>query len=358
MPLGQCVLDIPPAQGNPRNSEGAFLTLHDGGLLFAYSRFAGESADDHARADIVAIRSWDHGATWTQPETVLSARALQAMNVMSLSLLRMRNGGIGLFYLNRQSWQDMRPELRISLDEGKSWGAPMRCIRRPGYFVMNNDRVVRLKTGRILLPVAQHAMTVHPETGALERFGPGVGYLFFSDDDGLTWQEGDFPLAMQSPYAWGGFQEPGVIELSGGLVACWGRTVLGRQYACFSRTQGQRFSPLEPSWFTSPLSPLSAKRLSDGRLLSVWNPVPDYPTRSAYPRTGGRTPLVYALSSDDGVNWSEPKTIEADPHAGYCYTAIHEADGYVFLAYCAGNTDVDGACLNRTRIRRFAMTAL
>ena len=118
MTQGQILLDIPPAPGNPRNSEGAFLALRDGSLLFAYSRFRGESDADHAGADIVGIRSRDGGESWSAPETLLSAQALGAMNVMSLSLLRLENGDLGLIYLNRKSWQDMRPELRRSADEG------------------------------------------------------------------------------------------------------------------------------------------------------------------------------------------------------------------------------------------------
>lgn len=76
MTQGQILLDIPPAPGNPRNSEGAFLALRDGSLLFAYSRFRGESDADHAGADIVGIRSRDGGESWSAPETLLSAQAL------------------------------------------------------------------------------------------------------------------------------------------------------------------------------------------------------------------------------------------------------------------------------------------
>ena len=72
---------------------------------------------------------------------------------------------------------------------------------------------------------------------------------------------------------------------------------------------------------------MSAARLSDGTLLVVYNPNPD----------GGRTPLVYRLSSDDGRSFSDEQIIEADPTRGYCYTAIFETrDGAVLLAYCRG----------------------
>ena len=63
-------------------------------------------------------------------------------------------------------------------------------------------------------------------------------------------------------------------------------------------------------------------------------------------------PLVYAISSDEGKNWSEPIAIETDENSGYCYVAIHEAaDGGILLAYCAGGP-IDGSTLNRLRIKK------
>ncbi|HQL09702.1 MAG TPA: hypothetical protein PLE35_08905 [Lentisphaeria bacterium] len=38
---GSIVLELNPAPGNARNSEGAFVALRDGTLLFAYTRYHG-----------------------------------------------------------------------------------------------------------------------------------------------------------------------------------------------------------------------------------------------------------------------------------------------------------------------------
>ena len=46
------VLDLAPSIGNPRNSEGAFITLNNSDILFVYSRYGGESWRDHAQADL------------------------------------------------------------------------------------------------------------------------------------------------------------------------------------------------------------------------------------------------------------------------------------------------------------------
>lgn len=50
--LGRIVKDFAPSADNPRNSEGSFVTLKDGSVLFAYSRYSGGDSDDGAPADI------------------------------------------------------------------------------------------------------------------------------------------------------------------------------------------------------------------------------------------------------------------------------------------------------------------
>ncbi|MBP3293280.1 MAG: exo-alpha-sialidase, partial [Clostridia bacterium] len=58
------MFDLAPKAGNPRNSEGSFLRLNDGRIAFAYSRYSGNSADDHAYAEIACIFSSDNGETF------------------------------------------------------------------------------------------------------------------------------------------------------------------------------------------------------------------------------------------------------------------------------------------------------
>jgi hypothetical protein len=50
--------------GNPRNSEGAFATLTDGRLLFAYTRYTDGRGGDNDKADIAGVYSSDNGRTW------------------------------------------------------------------------------------------------------------------------------------------------------------------------------------------------------------------------------------------------------------------------------------------------------
>ena len=60
--------------GNPRNSEGSFLRLNDGRIAFAYSRYSGDSADDHAYAEIACIFSSDEGETFGDERILVRPR--------------------------------------------------------------------------------------------------------------------------------------------------------------------------------------------------------------------------------------------------------------------------------------------
>lgn len=346
-------VDFAPRPGRPRSSEGAFLTLNGGDILFCFTAFSGKRARDFTTADIACMRSQDGGRTWSEETVLFTARGHGAMNIMSVSLLRMGDGSIGLFYLVRKNWQEMRPVLRRSNDEGKTWSEPAFCVPRDGYFVMNNDRAVRLSSGRIVLPLAEHKVVMGAD--GQPAFGPAESCFALSDDDGHTWRESADRLDIHATGSPAGLQEPGVVELQNGVLYGWARTELGLQYDFASQDSAVSWSLPRPSRFTSPLSPMSVKRLGDGRLMAVWNPIPEYNTRHSDRRTGGRTPLCAAVSADDGQTWSDAVPVEDDPFSGYCYTAIHPVEGGALLAYCAGEAERDRSCLNRLRIRRLAV---
>lgn len=349
--IGTRILDLPPGPGNPRNSEGAFLTLTDGRILFIYSRFVGDSCMDHATTHLMKMYSADGGSTWTEPEVIFTTAEHEATNIMSVSLMRMLNGDVGLFYLIRKTLCDMRPVLRRSSDEGETWSDYTVCVPRYGYFVINNDRATRLSDGRIVLPLAEH-FAFEGEGAGVPHYSRASVVFFFSDDDGRTWHEAPETVAFSGVRSWAGLQEPGIVERKNGVLWAHARTDLGRHYEFFSVNGGTNWTGAAPSRFTGPCSPLCIKRMPDERLFAVWNPIPEYETRVVAPRTGGRTPLVCAVSADDGLSWSAPRFIEDDPGSGYCYTAIHFTEDGILLAYCAGNGEADGACLNRLRFTR------
>ena len=344
--IGREICFLRPRAGNPRNSEGAFIELRDGRILFAYTRYTGDGWGDHCEAEIAAIVSEDGGEHFGAPRTLLKKRP-DDLNIMSVSLLRMRNGDLGMIFLRKTPPADCIPELTRSRDEGETWSEPARCIEGGGYYVVNNDRVVRLACGRLVMPVNLHAAV----DGLDSLSAVGEGRFRLSDDDGTTWREAHAALRLPFERSWTGVQESGVCALDGDTLWGWARTGHGCQFVFYSHDRGETWSAPQPSrYFTSPCAPMSVKRLTDGRLFAVFNPIPEFTGRDTS-RSWGRTPLVCALSADNGASFGPPLAIEDDPSAGYCYTAIlPRADG-VLLAYChGGDTGVPLSGVKITKI--------
>ncbi len=325
-------LELKPGPDNPRNSEGAFMPLKDGRIMFVYSRYYGTSSSDHATADLAARYSSDKGATWTDKDEII-VKNHGGMNVMSVSLLRLQSGEIALFYLLKNSTKDCRPVLRRSFDEGKTWTEPTMCITdEVGYYVLNNDRVIQLKDGRLLFAVSRHGFDD-------DKFdNMGVVMTYSSDDNGKTWRRGKSILSVVSPsgkkYA---AQEPGVVELRDGNILLWIRTNAGCQFMSHSSDRGETWSVPQPSWLRAPTSPATIKRLPTGDLLAIWN---NHEMRFDLKRKGGwngkRTPLSAAISRDEGITWHGTKNVEDDPEGHFCYIAMQSLDdGTVLLGYCA-----------------------
>ncbi len=60
----EVVLNLEPNAANPRNSEGSFVALRSGRILFFYTQFYG-GPDDKSPARIAAVHSDDQGRTWS-----------------------------------------------------------------------------------------------------------------------------------------------------------------------------------------------------------------------------------------------------------------------------------------------------
>ncbi len=334
----ESLLVIEPNKTNPRNSEGDFIELKDGRLCLIYTRFRGGSSD-HATADLGMRTSDDGGKSWSDDKIII--RCEGGLNVMSVSLLRLANGEIALFYLRKTSREDCRPLMCLSSDEAQTWSQPKVCITdEVGYYVLNNDRAVQLRSGRIILPVAWHQ-------GPGQKWDrAGVIMCYLSDDNGQSWRRSKDTFKGYAPDGKRiTVQEPGVVELTDGRVMMFMRTNAGSQYVCHSKDGGETWTKTQPSNLASPLSPATIERIPwMGDLLCVWN---DHSGVHPYPK-GRRTPLCLAISKDEGATWSTSQILEGNPDGWYCYTAMTFVKDHLLLAYCAGDKQVGG--LNRLKV--------
>ena len=348
------VIDLlPPGPDNPRNSEGDFIKLKDGRILFVYSHFTGKSGSDHANAYLAGRFSSDGGKTWTDEDALVLANE-GGLNVMSVSLLRLQDGRIALFYCRKKSLTDCRPVMRISTDEAKTWNEPINIIpdEDVSYYVLNNDRVIQLKSGRLIVPVALHQH--RKEGGKLNHDWAGVIQCYYSDDLGKTWRRSKSSLLTKDANGKRiTTQEPGVVELADGRVMIFARTGSGSQYVGYSSDGGDTFTDLEPSTMLSPCAPATIERIpGTNTLFLAWN----NHEKIAPELRGKRTPLSVAISTDEGKTWQKAKNLADDPNGWYCYIAMHFEGDHVLLGHCAGDRRTGG--LNETHITRIPLELL
>ncbi len=309
---------------HPRQSEGDIVVLRDGTLFAVWSDFY-EMANDHAPARISAARSTDSGRTWGPRFTLQENTGLS--NVMCASLVRSRTGDILFFYLQKNSTTDLKAYVRRSTDDAQTWGPPVLMMPEPGYHVMNNARVIQLKTGRLLAPVAT-SLQVGTKNDNFKTV------VYRSDDDGRTWQRGTTFLSAPKR----GAMEPGLIELKDGRVLQIIRTQTGKIWHAYSADGGDTWSEATPWTIEAPEAPSTlARNPANGDWLLVWNPtvVWSNPEKTVLGTNHGgpRTPLAAMISHDEGRTWSVPKNLESNANATYAYTSITFHDGRALLSY-------------------------
>ena len=336
--VGRQVLFIQTDDRTVRVGEGAFLSLRDGRILHAYTEYCGGDIHDNGEANIVGIFSHDGGETWGQKRLLISRG--DAVNIMSVSLLRLDNGEILIFYL-RKSLVDgvvvCRPCVRSSFDECETFG-PERCIAGEGdtfCYVVNNDRICQLQSGRLLIAAAR-----------LDRgqprpaWGEEVCYLA-SDDRGATWQSLDTVHRMPFDNTHG-YEEPGYYQHRDGTIWSYYRTDIGCQFETVSTDDGQTWSNPKPNiFFTSARSPMLVKRVCEDKTLAIFNPISLYRGRNLG-GIRGRAPYLLAVSDTDGVGHDKEAFarlyfVETDMDNDYSYPAILDLGDSFLLAYYHSN---------------------
>ena len=361
--IGKEVHLIPSTDGNLRNGEGAFLRLKDGRILYAYTKYYGDGWDDDHQAFIAACYSSDEGETWTESE-VFYEKPADAKNIMSVSLLRMENGDLGLIYLQKTETPDRlfcMPYLVRSSDEGKTFGDPLPMIEEPSYYVFVNDRILRTQSGRIIFAVADHF------AGKSGR--PGIIKTYYSDDDGRSFKKS--PGEVHPPYNDStGLAEPGIYELAGGKLWLYARTGYGYQYQSFSEDGGLTWSEAKPNHnLTSSSSPMIVRKAKDCTI-AVLNPIPwagSFAIAKEWLPHKDRTPFVLIADptggealvkqdfSNDRIGDFMPYVrhcyyLEDDRTETYCYPSLIEVEDGLLVAYYF--SDGTGKELASARIKK------
>jgi len=305
---------VPNTPDHPRNGEGDIIALKNGDLLLGYGRW-NKDGDDFGAAEIWSKTSHDGGKTWGEDRVLVPNEG--KVTTFEVGFVRLRSGAILLSYCVKDSKEDCSVCFRQSVDEGRTWGERVKYkipAEYTGYTGINNNRLVQLKNGRILL--AAYDGWVHGRVI--------LSFTLYSDDEGRTWSKSnDVDIRAIAPQDAYGADEPAVAELKDGRVLMLVRTNLGVIAKAYSADHGATWSKPEPvKGIVSPNSPASIARLPQtGDLLLVWNN-----------NKTARTPLNSAISRDEGETWQTIRYVDRGS-ASFCYTSITPLGDRVLLTY-------------------------
>ncbi|QNN21869.1 exo-alpha-sialidase [Planctomycetales bacterium ZRK34] len=188
---------------------------------------------------------------------------------------------------------------------------------------------------RLPLPLRHRQRWVQPIQCSVG--GPQQPGVLLSDDDGKTWRQ----VLLPSPPAhqvewphqgvrWQNYGcEPSVVELSDGRLWMLIRTSQDHHYEAFSNDGGDTWTDPAPSRFYASITMPLLFRLSDGRILVVWNnttPLPELdhetqPGLNHSEREGrsedfftNRDAIHAAISDDDGKTWRGFRELHLNDH--------------------------------------------
>jgi len=294
----------PVGPNNPRNSEAAMAPLKDGRLLLGWTEFYAGSGADHGPARLVGRVSEDGGRTWGEKYVLVENDG--GCNVMEVNSMRLRGGALAVFYCQKNTEEtDCRVMMRISADEGRTFGPAKQLSPAGKYTGLTNGRCIRLASGRILL----------------EAWEGGDSYCCLSDDEGETWRD-----SRRGKPEGGPCFEPACVELKDGRVLMLMRTGLGSQFKSISDDGGETWSKPQPTALAGSASPVSISRIpTTGDLLAIWN--------HDVNRTVTRNPLTAAISRDEGETWERFRNLEDRPDDRWAYPAVTWVGDRALITY-------------------------
>ena len=209
----------------------------------------------------------------------------------------------------------------FSSDEGKSWRGrvPLSTDNRRLYLM--NDRIVRLSTGRIIVP-----FSLHPNE-LLDKKLESVGWVnaFYSDDEGRTWREGQW----LKPTVADQLCEPTTFECADGTIKMLARTGMGYLYQTESHDGGETWCKESPTTLRSPCAPYFLRKDPyTGWVFIAWDNSFPGPSHGC-----PRSPLSLGVSRDDGKTWEFICDIEDDPMSSYGYPTIFFTKDDILVCY-------------------------
>jgi sialidase-1 len=299
-----------------RGTSGDITVLPDGTLLMAYSN-----------GGIVTRRSTDTGKTWDKEAPLFLDPPTQG-RYCHPSFLRLDDGQMLVSYIYNSGTTPYfgHNYYRRSLDNGATWGDQMLLTAMGGYVIVHNDKLRLLSDGRIIAP-AEYKKS-RPDSDDHRNY---ASLVFYSDTQGYSWWAADNDIDVQPHES----QEAHVAELKDGRLLLLFRTYSGCVGRSYSEDRGQTWSPgelVQDLVMSRRASAITVDRIpTTGDLLLIRCTGASGTEPGAVGRY--RTPLVAAISRDDGTTWEHERPIAADPEDDYGYQSVTFVDDLALINY-------------------------
>ena len=291
-------------------------------LLCAWFGGSYEQHEDVA----IWLSSKNNTSDWSYPEKIADEEGLSHFNPV---LAQSPSGSINLFYKVGPNARDWRTRVKRKTATSGNWTKAEELLELDGFTVGPvKDKPIILDNGSWLAPTSKETTT---------RWDAAVT---ISHDDGKNWQLGGPVPINHSEFIGLGIIQPTLWESGPGCVHMLLRSTANKIYRSDSSDYGLTWSEAYAIDLPNNNSGIDLAKLSDGRILLVYNPVST--------SWGKRTPLVVSISSDNGYSWSEIAILEnEDPPFDeekikldrshrpneFSYPAIVTYDNEAFITY-------------------------
>lgn len=303
---------IIPTAGDAYNHTSSVVALPDGTILAAWTAGQRELAEDTR----ILLARKPAGGAWESPVTVADTPDKPDANCVIFFDDR---GRLQLFHSSMfaNTFCTSTVMRQTSDDYGASWAAETPAI--PAVCVLLRNKPIVLRDGRWLLPA-------YVEATYQSQF-------FFSLDRGATWLPNSPPI-LTLPY---GNLQPAVIQRENGFLYALARSAAGAGFTWVGNSHDAVSWAMQPRTdLPNPGSGLDMLKLSTGHLVLAYN---DSATE--------RSPLVVAVSPDEGQTWSAPRIVEDGPPQ-LSYPSLAEGpDGLIHCTYSYRLEAIKHAVFNR-----------
>lgn len=281
--------------------------LPDGQIMAAWFGGTKEKA-----GDVAIWVSRRMNGEWTPPQKVADQEDVPHWNPV---LFRRPDGELFLYYKIGTSIAEWVTMVMRSSDDGYTWTSPAPLIEGDlgGRGPVKNKPIV-LHDGTIAAPAS-----LEPAWDA---------FVDLSFDGGATWTRSEtVPLDHQALSGKGVIQ-PTLWESEPGSVHMLLRSTEGAIYRSDSADGGRTWCQAYPTDLPNNNSGIDLVKLESGALALVYNPTRPEPGK----HKGPRTPLVLALSRNNGLTWEDELLLDQGDKQ-YSYPAIVARGPELYVTY-------------------------